>query len=156
LQGFHHFLTLWRFRAAQPKLLDSHHNQQPWLWSAMNRSKGFLLVVSSLFAFTLLAGLCGCGSVSGSTGGGGASQAVIAMAVAPDTIVQGQSTTLTWQVTNAASFSISPAVASGTLPFSGSASVSPSQTTTYTATAADSQGRTATKTITVTVVPQGS
>jgi len=122
----------------------------------MNRSKGFLPAVLSLFVLTLFTSLCGCGSVSGKPGGGGPSQAVIAMAVAPDTIVQGQSTTLTWQVTNAASFSISPAVGSGTLPFSGSASVSPSQTTTYTATAADSQGRTATKTITVTVVPQGS
>ncbi|HMC32568.1 MAG TPA: alkaline phosphatase family protein [Candidatus Angelobacter sp.] len=122
----------------------------------MNRSKGFLTPVQfSLFAFILLAFLSGCGSVSGSTGGG-PSQAVIAMAVAPDTIVQGQSTTLSWQVTNAASFSISPPVASGTLPLTGSAAVSPSQTTTFVATATDSQGRTATKSIMVTVVPQGS
>jgi phospholipase C len=123
----------------------------------MLRSKGFLSPAPLFFAFTLLAGLCGCGSVSGSGGGDhGPSQAVIAMALKPDTIIQGQSTTLTWQVTNGATFSISPAVAPGTLPLSGSATVSPAQTTTYVGTAADANGRTATSSITVTVVPAGS
>ena len=84
------------------------------------------------------------------------SQAVIALAVGQSTIVQGQSTTITWKVTNGASFSISPAVASGTLPLTGSATVSPAQTTTYVATATDANGKAATSSITVTVVPAGS
>jgi phospholipase C len=81
---------------------------------------------------------------------------VIAFGAQPLSIVQGQPTTLTWNVTNASSFSISPAVASGTLPMQGSASVTPSQTTTYVATAADAQGRQTTSSITVTVVAAGS
>ena len=121
----------------------------------MRRSNGHLALVVLPLALTILTGLSGCGSVSGG-GDHGPSQAVIAIAVKPDTIVQGQSSTLTWQVTNAATFSISPAVASGTLPMSGSASVSPSQTTTYTATAADSAGRSTSTTVTVTVVASGS
>jgi phospholipase C len=107
---------------------------------------------------SILCGLCGCGSVSTGTGGGdhGTSQAVIAFASDSGVIVQGQSTTLSWKVTNAASFSISPAVASGTLPLTGSASVSPAQTTTYVGTATDANGKTATSSVMVTVVPQGS
>jgi phospholipase C len=110
----------------------------------------------------ILIGLCGCGGVGQGSGGGGGngnsgpSQAVIAFAVKPDTIIQGQSTTLTWQVTNASTFSISPSVGPSPLPMSGSATVSPAQTTTYTATAADAQGRTVTFPLTVTVVAAGS
>jgi phospholipase C len=81
---------------------------------------------------------------------------VIAFGAQPLSIVQGQPTKLTWNVTNAASFSISPSVASGTLPMSGSATVTPSQTTTYVATATDAQGRQATNSVTVTVVAAGS
>ncbi len=86
----------------------------------------------------------------------GPSQAVIALASGSSTIVQGQSTTLSWKATNAVSFSISPAVAAGTLPLTGSATVSPAATTTYVATAMDANGKAATNSITVTVVPQGS
>ncbi|MGZ4888393.1 MAG: alkaline phosphatase family protein [Candidatus Angelobacter sp.] len=113
-----------------------------------------VLKIFFVFFLTVLSG-CGGGSVSagGGSGNTGPSQAVVAFAVKPDTIIQGQSTTLTWQVTNGASFSISPAVASGTLPMSGSATVSPSQTTTYVGTATDANGKTATSSITVTVVP---
>jgi phospholipase C len=88
--------------------------------------------------------------------GSGPSQAVIAFGAQPLSIVQGQPTTLTWNVTNAASFSISPSVSSGPLPMSGSVSVTPSQTTTYVATATDSQGRPATNSVTVNVVSSGS
>ena len=123
----------------------------------MLRSQERTTPVVILLAFILL-GLCGCGSGSVSAGGNnnGTSQAVIAFALQSSTIVQGQSTTLTWKVTNGATFSISPAVANGTLPLAGSATVSPSQTTTYTGTATDAKGLTATSTITVTVVPSGS
>jgi phospholipase C len=99
---------------------------------------------------------CGGGTVTPLPGGNGPSQAVIAFAVGQANIIQGQSTTITWNVTNGASFSISPAVASGTLSLSGSATVAPTQTTTYVGTATDANGKTATNTITVNVVPAGS
>jgi phospholipase C len=110
-----------------------------------------VLKISFVLIITILAG-CGGGVVTPP----GPSQAVIALAVGQSTIVQGQSTTITWKVTNGASFFISPAVGSGTLPLSGSATVSPTQTTTYVATATDANGKTATNSITVTVVPAGS
>src|SRR5262249_16201361 len=118
----------------------------------MRRSLGFCSQ-ASLSLVLILAGLCGCGGVD--HGDHGPSQAVIAFAITPSNIVQGQTATLSWQVTNAASFSISPAVASGPLPMSGSASVSPSQTTTYTATASDANGRSTSATATVTVAAAG-
>ncbi|HEU4413430.1 MAG TPA: hypothetical protein VFT65_01510, partial [Candidatus Angelobacter sp.] len=88
----------------------------------MLRSQERTTPVVILLAFILL-GLCGCGSGSVSAGGNnnGTSQAVIAFALQSSTIVQGQSTTLTWKVTNGATFSISPAVGNGTLPLAGSA-----------------------------------
>ncbi len=79
-----------------------------------SRTSSALLQVSFLLAFTFV---CGCGGVNTGTGGGngnnGPSQAVIAFAANSGVIVQGQSTTLSWKVTNAVSFSISPAVSSG-------------------------------------------
>jgi phospholipase C len=124
----------------------------------MSRSSKSLRLLQ-LFLVSILIALCGCGSVSnGGTGGGnkGPSQAVIAFAVKPDVIIQGQSTTVSWQVTNASTFSISPPVGTSPLPMTGQATVSPSQTTTYIATAADAQGRTVTFSLTVTVVAAGS
>ena len=122
-----------------------------------SRTSSDVLQVAFLLAFTFV---CGCGGVNNGTGGGngngGPSQAVIAFAANSGVIVQGQSTTLSWKVTNATSFSISPAVASGTLPLTGSATVSPAQTTTYVGTATDANGKTATSSVVVTVVPQGS
>jgi phospholipase C len=110
---------------------------------------------------SILIALCGCGGVnSGGAGGGntntGASQAIIAFGVQPGNIIAGQSATLSWQVTNAASFAISPAVGTGTLPMTGSASVSPTATTTYVATATDSQGRSTSSSVIVNVVAAGS
>jgi len=104
----------------------------------------------------VLAVMIGCGGGAVTPVDKGPSLAVIAIASGSSTIVQGQSTTLSWKVTNAASFSISPAVAPDPLPMIGSATVSPSQTTTYLGTATDANGKTATNSVTVTVVPQGS
>ncbi len=119
------------------------------------------LVVLQLSLVLCLISLCGCGGVNGGNGGGGngnagPSQAIIAFGAQPGAIVQGQSTTLSWNVTNAASFSISPAVGTGTLPMSGSATVSPAQNTTYVATATDANGRSTSFSISVVVVPAGS
>ena len=113
-----------------------------------------VLKISVVLIVVFLAG-CGGGAVTPPVNNG-PSQAVIAFAAGSSTIVQGQSTTLSWNATNAVSFSISPAVASGTLPLSGSATVSPAQTTMYVATATDANGKAATNSITVTVVPGGS
>jgi phospholipase C len=122
-----------------------------------SRTSSDVLQVFFVLVFTFV---CGCGGVNNGTGGGngnnGTSQAVIAFAASSGVIVQGQTTTLSWKVTNAASFSISPAVSSGTLPLTGSADVSPMQTTTYVGTATDANGKAATSSIMVTVVPQGS
>jgi phospholipase C len=115
-----------------------------------------VLKISFVLFLTFLSG-CGGGAVTPPPpGNNGPSQAVIAFAVGQANIIQGQSTTITWKVTNGASFSIAPAVASGTLPLSGSASVTPTQTTTFVGTATDANGKTATNSITVNVVPAGS
>ncbi len=91
-------------------------------------------------------------------GGNPTPQAVIAINVQPANIVQGQTATISWQVTKANTFSISPSVlpAGQTYPMTGSAQVSPSQTTTYTATAVDANGLSTTTTVTVTVAAAGS
>ncbi|HKW76376.1 MAG TPA: alkaline phosphatase family protein [Terriglobales bacterium] len=112
-----------------------------------------VLAVTTLFAFT------GCGSSSSPQNpGGGAPQATIAFDAQPATINQGQSTTISWQATNASTVSISPSVlpAGQAYPMSGTAQVSPSQTTTYTATATDASGRVVASSVTVTVVPANS
>ena len=104
----------------------------------------------------------GCGSINNGGGGGRGGnptpQAVIAINVQPANIVQGQTATISWQVTKANTFSISPSVlpAGQTYPMTGAAQVSPSQTTTYTATAVDANGLSTTTTVTVTVAAAGS
>ena len=74
----------------------------------------------------------------------------------PASIQSGQSSTLTWQISNATSASISPGV--GTVdPRTGSVSVSPAQTTTYTLTATGANGNTTAQvTVTVGAAPAGN
>lgn len=128
--------------------------------SAMGQIKSKLSLISVLVVFSTLSLLGGCGGVNngGGNGGGATPQAVIAINVQPANIVQGQSATISWQVTKATQFSISPSVlpAGQTYPMTGSATVSPSQTTTYTATATDTNGLTTSTTVTVTVAAAGS
>ena len=69
----------------------------------------------------------------------------------PDTIQQGESTTLMWDVSNATSISINPTVGAVTDSI-GSAQVSPGATTTYTLTATNADGS-AYASAKVTVVP---
>lgn len=127
----------------------------------MGQIQSKLSLISIVVVLSTLSLLGGCGGVNngGGNGGGGATpQAVIAINVQPANIVQGQSATISWQVTKATQFSISPSVlpAGQTYPLTGSAKVSPSQTTTYTATATDSNGLTTSTTVTVTVAAAGS
>jgi len=77
----------------------------------------------------------------------GAVPRIVTFTGAPATINQGQSSTLTWNVENATSVTISGL---GTVAASGSQAVTPAQTTTYTLTAMNANGQmTATQTITV-------
>jgi len=73
----------------------------------------------------------------------------------PTDVNSGQTSTITWATTNAASVAISPAVPqsddSGPLPTSGSSVAPILATTTYTLTATSSDGTTATATVTVNV-----
>jgi hypothetical protein len=68
----------------------------------------------------------------------------------PPSISAGQSSTLSWNVPNATSVTISGGVGSN-LPAAGTATVSPTQTTTYNLTATGSGGATLTASVTVTV-----
>ena len=126
----------------------------------MGQIQSKLSLISILVVFSTLSLLGGCGGVNngGGNGGGATPQAVIAIDVQPGSIVQGQSATISWQVTKATQFSISPSVlpAGQTYPLTGSAKVSPSQTTTYTATATDSSGLATTTTVTVNVAAAGT
>lgn len=63
----------------------------------------------------------------------------VSLTASPASVTAGQSATLTWSSTNAASVSISPGV--GAVGLSGSVTVTPTATTTYTATATNSAGQ---------------
>jgi len=69
----------------------------------------------------------------------------------PVTITPGQSSTLSWTTTGAATVNIQPTL--GNQPLNGSASVTPTATTTYTLTATSTDGHSVTAPITVTVAP---
>jgi RHS repeat-associated protein len=72
----------------------------------------------------------------------------VSLSADPETILSGESSTLSWNSTNADSATIDQGV--GTVPVNGSISVSPSETTTFTITVTGSGG-TATASVTVTV-----
>jgi len=74
---------------------------------------------------------------------------IITFSANPTTINKGQSSTLSWQVQNATTVTISPTV--GNVAENGSQSVSPATTTTYTLTASNADGQTATANATVNV-----
>jgi phospholipase C len=80
---------------------------------------------------------------------------ITAFSASPTDVNSGQTSTITWATTNAASVAITPAVPqsddSGPLPTSGSSIAPIAGTTTYTLTATSSDGTTATQTLTVTV-----
>jgi peptidoglycan-associated lipoprotein len=74
------------------------------------------------------------------------------LTVSPETVDKGQSTTLTWQTTNATDVSIDQSV--GTVQANGSQQVSPADSTTYTLTAKGEGGtQTATARVTVNAPP---
>src|ERR1700746_3652765 len=79
---------------------------------------------------------------------------ITTFSASPTDVNGGQTSTLTWATTNAASVAIAPAVPipdGTTLPTSGSDVVPVAATTSFTLTATSSDGTTATQTTTVTV-----
>ncbi len=74
----------------------------------------------------------------------------ISFNAAPATIAEGETATLSWEVTGADTVSIDNGI--GTVSATGTRGVSPTQTTTYTLTATGAEGTT-TKSVTVTVTP---
>lgn len=79
-------------------------------------------------------------------------QPTASLTASPDTVDKGQSTTLTWQTTNATDVSIDNGV--GAVQASGSQQVSPTDSTTYTLTAKGEGGsQTATARVTVNTPP---
>jgi len=75
----------------------------------------------------------------------------VTISASPETILQGESSTLTWSSTNADSVTIESGI--GAVDLNGSVLVSPLQSTTYTITATGPSG-TVTNSVTVTVTPQ--
>jgi hypothetical protein len=80
----------------------------------------------------------------------GYSPVVNSFTASPDTISAGQSATISWNVSDATSVTIQPAV--GSVGSSGTQQVSPTRTTTYNLTATNAAGST-TGTLTLTVTP---
>ena len=80
---------------------------------------------------------------------------VTSFSASPASIAQGQSSTLSWTVSNAASVTIDQGI--GTVTASGSTVVSPAATTTYTLTATNASGSSTVKTtVTVGTTPPGT
>src|SRR5216683_5238794 len=99
--------------------------------------------------------LPGCSTSGSKTTPPGIVPQITQFSASPTDVNSGQTSTITWATTNAASIAISPAVPqsddSGPLPTSGSSIAPIAGTTTYTLTATSSDGTTASKTLTVTV-----
>ena len=85
----------------------------------------------------------------GGIDGGHPPPPTVTLSASPTSIDRGQSTTLTWSSTNAASAEITPGI--GMVPTSGSRTVSPNVTTTYRITVTGADGQTAKAAVTVTV-----
>lgn len=79
---------------------------------------------------------------------------ITAFGASPSSITSGQSSTLSWNISNATSVSLDNSLGAQSNLTSGSVNVSPNQTTTYTLTAANSSG-TSTAQTTVTVTSSG-
>ena len=91
-----------------------------------------------VLAFGLLTLVTACGSSSsGDTGGGTSAPVISSFTATPESIQSGQSSTLSWSVTGAASLAIDQGVGAVT---GTSRSVNPAVTTTYTLTATNSAG----------------
>jgi uncharacterized repeat protein (TIGR02543 family) len=104
----------------------------------------YFKLFSLFFAIAVLVLITGCSGTPPSV------PIINSFSAAPSTITVGESSTLSWSVTDATTVTIDHGV--GTVALSGSTTVSPITTTTYTLTATNTAGSvTATTTVTVTV-----
>jgi len=108
----------------------------------------------AILVLSFLTALTGCGGLGHSPNGGGTTSPPTpnapsaSLSASATSIAPGGSTTLTWNVTNATTASISPGI--GVVPLTGSKQVTPTATTTYVITASGAGGS-ATANVTVTV-----
>jgi hypothetical protein len=111
----------------------------------MNKQKKFLVlaIVSLLTVVSLAAGCAGAPTLK---------PTINSFTASPESIVSGQRSTLSWDVSGATEISIEPGVGIGTLGASGSLQLSPPNTITYTLTATNKAGST-TGSATITVTP---
>src|SRR5579884_3894578 len=103
-----------------------------------------LSICAVLVALSGCRGLASSPSPSGSSGSGAGSSSqpapTVSFTATPPSVTAGQSTTLTWQTTNATSVTITPSVSTSSLPVNGSVQVSPTTNTTYQITASGPGG----------------
>ena len=118
----------------------------------MNRA--YLRRIGFGIALLTFSQLPGCGTSSTKTTPPPVVPQITNFSATPATVNSGQTTTINWVTTKAASITITPTVpqtGTGPLPVTGSAVVPMTTTTTFTLTATSSSGATATQTLTVTV-----
>ncbi len=119
------------------------------------RARAVAVLAALAFAYLLLLTGCGGGATQGNPGSSGGSGSnppaapTATLTANPSTIKPGQSSTLSWSMTNASSAQIDNGIGAVQVP-SGSTIVTPKQTTTYTLTVTGAGG-TATANATVTV-----
>ena len=111
-------------------------------------------MIRSLFSFSLLVVLAGCGSNPSTPQGAAPAVPTVSVSANPASVAAGGSSTLSISSTNATQVTVSGSDGSSDtlLSTSGTWTVTPAATTTYTATASGSGGK-ATATAVVTVVP---
>jgi phospholipase C len=128
----------------------------------MPRTKTAFITLKVFLSSALLA-LAGCGGVGNGTPGPSptptptptAGPASISISAQPAIIAQGQTTTISWNSTNATSVTITPSILAEdqtALALSGSVTIVPTAATTYTAVATGSDGKTATATANVSIL----
>lgn len=113
-----------------------------------NRKRTYFKYFSLFFVLTALVFITGCSGTPPSV------PIINSLSAIPSTINAGESSTLSWSVTDATTVTIDNGV--GTVALSGSTTVSPTTTTTYTLTAATNSAGSVTATTTVTVSEAGT
>jgi parallel beta-helix repeat protein len=109
-----------------------------------SRKINYIKFLSLFFTIAISVFIIGCNGLSPTT------PIINSFSASPTNITAGESSTLSWQVTDATSISISPGVGDVSGTPTGSYTVSPTETTTYTLTATNGAGPT-TATVTVSV-----
>ncbi len=131
---------------------------QKLVWQKSVRRKSSIVLVVAFASVALFFSACGKGGSSNNSSPSPAPQTLLStptvtLSVSSQSIVAGQSVTLTWTSTDATSVTIEPTVGTQGPNSSQPFTVTPPATTTYTATATGSGGTSAPALVTVTVTP---